>query len=870
VGSIREEKAKQQGFDQAYAFSVFLGWMLTIFLVLATVAFFSLIAAGEATAPVGINHFTCYGFFRTCNLDVCIDLNYSVATGATPLPELSSFKPCTLNSVVKLQSPACIYDQNLYHQSQTSLGYDVCEKKYSGGVFIFEDVFDHWRNTSFQSNRMVSAHWAKIVNAYANTFCGTARGTKALSFRGEFDRYAETRDLDVSSGGRVEFKLFMPPQSYDFSHPLCRPGFTGVVYLQYSANGGYNWTNFAEYDPAVFRSSVFFIQKIEIPKAGWTNHTRFRFSQPVFESAFDNWALDDVKVLRYLPGNWQTSPGYTKSNQQAQDTIQFAQCCADTDWCHQRLSPADRERCAREFPWYSKRSYLFRLSEIMVCVALLVNLIKFIYVSITNYLLYHHYPFHDEFLLLLNLQFISRWLQLLPIEYRIHLTMLINQWTSQDDSSKNMTKQGNVTINETIHQIHLSARFQEQVREDLKDLEGQGTMLKSQDEIEAERADYLKKINKQKKKLAKRMKKKNFKASTIVIEENKEWLDTLEQNVLPTRDDNNNVLGMTRQRNDLNEGEFQYDANQMLVIDEQLPDDIEKLRRQNLAMLRIPFEFDSDDSFRFYFLVAVLLLYSAMFFIELSLSTSFSIYQPISVMGKYTTTLYMNGSLLTIFAGFNDFKEIYFVLKQTIPAINGFLPYVTIDLTDDNRALFIGHYRIPLANIDEITAFPRTFSYWNLLGIIVGVFPYSLFSLLLREALLEYETMRFVTPFIGSIMIVRAIMGPLFMIKAVFCLEYVFSYHFNMREAIGKAMQKKSTLNISLNVALGLMLLGGFFSALTSVENVPFAVVAGFFGGAAYGLFTGTAHELPVKPWICKSLPSSLPAFLFVLIPCPL
>jgi hypothetical protein len=858
VSSIREEKLKKNQFlwfDRATLYSICLGWCLTAFLVFCVVTFLAIVATAEATAPVTINSFTCYGFFRTCTVQVCIDLNESVAMGTNALPSLSTFTPCTLNSQVKLESPACVYDQNLYHQSNQKLGYDVCTDLYSQGVYIFEDNFENWQNISISSNLMKSATWNFVKNGFANTFCGANEGSdlKSLSFRGEEKRFAETRDLDVQSGGIIDFRMFMPPLTYDFTVPLCRSGFIGKVNLEYSTNQGKNYTIINIYDPAIWRQDRFFHQKVEIPSEARTNSTRFRWHQPEFEFVRDNWAIDDVKILRYLPNDWQRSDGFISNKQKSDEEIQFAQCCADTDWCHQRLTPDQRAQCGKQFDWYTDRTYLFRLSEIIICVALLLNLIKFIYCSCNNYLLFHHYPFHEEFLMLINLSCFSRILEKLPLDYRIYFTLLLNQWNNEDKSASNNIANGNLRINETIQQIHQSARYQEDLRQELKDLEGQGLMLKSPEEIEEEKKEYYKKIKKQKKKLAKRMEKKNFRGSTIAIEENQEYLDTLDANVLRPRDDNNNLIPENQKAlSEMKEGEYQYDANSMMMIDDQIPDNVERMKRQNMAMLRVPFEFETDDSFRFYFFVGVMILFSAMFLIELALSTSFSIYQPVEVFGMFQTTFYINGSLLTIFAGVNDLKEIYYVIKNVIPCTRAFFPLITVDLTEDGRSLYMGHHRIPLAQISEITAFPKSFSYYNLLGVVCGVFPYNLFSLLIREAFLKYETMRFVTPFIGSICIIRAVLGPLFLIKAVYVLEYVFSYHFNIREAIGKAMQKKSTLHMTVNVSLGLTILGMVFCALTSVENVPYVVVAGMFGGACYGLFTGTAHELPIKPWICK------------------
>jgi hypothetical protein len=878
VSSIRDEKLMKQqkgalfGLieDRTRAYSVFLSWVLTFFLVLSTLTFFSIIAAAEIEAPVGINSYTCYGFFRKCDIDLCINLNNSVALGIDPLPPLSTYSPCTLESTTKMQNLACIYDNNLYHQSNTQLGYDICEEEFENGIYIFEDTFEYWQNLSHTSNYMKSAKWSGIDGGFTNTYCGSFEGKKSLSFRGIEKRKAESQDLNLMTGGRIDAYLFLPPISNELTNPYCRPGFVGVINVDYSINGGKNWTTITTYEPALWRQHKFFRILVEFPKESWTNATRFRFFQPIFNEIQDNWALDKVRILKNLPNKWHSSTSFVNNVHKAQKEIQYAQCCSDTDWCEKRLTVEERANCPSSFQWYTKESYLFRLAEIIICIVFLLNVIKFIYLSIMNYLIHGYYPFHEEFLIFINLQWISSLLKKLPMSFRIYFTMLINSWNNGESAAVgSIDGDKNYTMNESIQHIHLSARYQEQNRQDIDDLEGQGIMLKSKEEIENEKIEYYKKIKKQKKKLAKRMKKKNFKGSTIVIEEDQHYLDQLENNVLPIRDDNNNIVNntsspshfpkdLTGNENDIplyetNDEEIKYDVNSMSMIEDIILNNVDRLRRQNMAMLRIPFEFDDLPLFRFYFNFFLYSILTLLFFLEFGLSISFSIYQPINLFGIYTTTLFMNSYVLTITAGICDLKEIYFISKTIVPISSSFFPYITIDLTEDNRCLFIDYHRIPLSDISDITAFPISFLYLNLLGIIFGCFPYCLFSLLIREAFLTYTTMRFITPFIGSIMIIRAVLGPMFLIKAVFVLQYIFSAHFDIRETIGKAIQKQSSYHLSINVALGLMILGIFFTALTSIENVPYIIVAGLCGGWIFGLLTGTAHELPIKPWMCKS-----------------
>lgn len=104
-------------------------------------------------------------------------------------------------------------------------------------------------------------------------------------------------------------------------------------------------------------------------------------------------------------------------------------------------------------------------------------------------------------------------------------------------------------------------------------------------------------------------------------------------------------------------------------------------------------------------------------------------------------------------------------------------------------------------------------------GQVLGVFPWCLFSLLLREAYLDFASMRVVIPVVGvanrgsycyhpyyyllhfylyvititiihqlgTVMVVRAVLGSGFLIKTAFSLQYLFDLRFETREVIGRA-----------------------------------------------------------------------------------
>jgi hypothetical protein len=240
-------------------------------------------------------------------------------------------------------------------------------------------MFEDWGNQSYSSNQMKSAKWKMVQSGFANTFCGAAmdkqserglgvhtaaeRATeKALSFRGSDPRYAETEAIDVTSGATLEFSMFMPPLGYDVSHPLCKTGYIGTVLVQYSVSTGQNWTTLKAFDPALYRTTAFFDVSIPLPTSALSNATMIRFYQPIFEANRDNWAIDNVRVLRLFPSKWSATAAFKSMLHTSRQILQYAQCCVDTDWCNRRFTTIERDTCPAMFSeWYSSgMPFLFR------------------------------------------------------------------------------------------------------------------------------------------------------------------------------------------------------------------------------------------------------------------------------------------------------------------------------------------------------------------------------------------------------------------------------------------------------------------------------------------------------------------------------
>lgn len=570
----------------------------------------------------------------------------------------------------------------------------------------------------------------------------------------------------------------------------------------------------ASYEPATARSDRFIKIALDLPHLAISNATRFRFMQPIFEAARDNWALDNVRVFRSLPSDWHSALAAEHLGE-GQEAVQLAQCCADTDWCAKRLSENQRKQC-QQFSWYASDSrYLFRLSEIFLCVCLLVNVVRFVYLSGYDYLVRQRYPFHDEIIAFLRTDTINTLLKRLPLAWRPRTQR----------------------AHKEIDSIHTAARLEEELRGQFEDDEAQGVMFVRKEAAEKEKQEMAAKIRKVQKKLAKRQANKNYKM-VVPIDEQKESEEVL---AIPTLED------------------LQQPSEGEGMKDNVLLNDLEKLRRQNLAQLRVPFTIDTDKTWVQTFAYVLLVVFLVLFLFELSRMPNYSMYEPFTPFNAFETTLYVNSFVMLFFSAFCDAKEIYAVLRNHIPLWSSWEPLVTLDLSDDQRSLFIDDHTIPLANIREIAAFPESFAYLLAAGLVLGAFPWCLLALLLRETALTYDTMRFVTPFLGVLMIIRATIGPTIFIKTVFAVQYLFSINFHTREVIGNAIQQESTWISGLNVAVSFCILAGLITAFVAFDWMALVVPAAIIGGTIYGVCTGTAHHLPIKPWLCKP-PLLLPA----------
>jgi hypothetical protein len=824
--------------------SILLSWFTTALFVLGVVALVLVLSANEAQTRVLMSGYKCYGFFKDCQLDICAEMTEEVAMGTSAVPPLSSWRKCTLDSNVKLINKACIFDQQLYDSTEGFMGFDVCMDKFHQGVYIFEDTFEAYGNYSWQSNSMASANWHYIRNGFATSYCGVAEHLgeeKALTFSGVEDRFAETQDMDVSVGGWLEAEMFIAPIGFDVTNPNCKSSYAGSIDVEYSIDGGTDWYEMDHFDAWEFRQATFFPQQFPIAEGSRaaTNATRFRFIQRSFTAARDAWALDNVRVLRFLPTDWAISEGFIQNVAYTVEWMQKAQCCFDTDWCETRLTEGEMDSCETEFEWYKGRNYFIRGAELYVVIVVFLNLFKWVYMSACDYLLRGRFPFQDEWEDLTK--FDKVW-QYLPKRYR---------------PKKNIAS--------LVGDIHQSARLAAELQDVFKDDEGEGELIKNQEDIDRERKAAKAQAKKAQKRLKERMKNKNFRSSALVAESGED-MAKLQRRADGESDSDSGDSEESEAGGEQKEGNLDS-----LGLDSELDqpaggeggggpdavkpkgsgaDEMAEFKKTNVGMLRVPFDNKVSWPWINAFRNSVLGVFILLCLIKLGSTSYYVVHQPYIAFGLYPGKLSVTSMGLFFFAICCDGKEIYHVLRKVIPSREEWIPLVTVDLQEEVSSLFVGPHTIELKDISEITAFPDSFAMLCAAAYWVGTIPWCTLSIILRDQFLEFEAMRVVSPTLGCIMGIRAILGPGFLIKMAFSFYYLFALDPKVRERFGAALQQEKSASSGFWTGVSWSFLMWFVAAILLYELSDLIGQLGLLFGILYGVFTGCIHSLPIHPWM--------------------
>lgn len=676
-------------------------------------------------------------------------------------------------------------------------------------MFVFEDTFEHWVNaSSFKSNALASGLWSDVFHGQVSSACGAgaAGGAQALVFYGEVGRYAITQDLDLRHGGRIEAQLFIAPLDFDSSHPQCRGSYEGVVSVQFSVDRGDSWTDIANFEPVAFRQQHFFPIALEVPVQARSSSVRFRFIQLQFEVDRDNWAVDDLRILSYLAPAWKTSNLTVAVVAESVKSTQFAQCCFDTNECKHRLTDEQLQGCYG-LPGFSGRRYTIRAAEVWILIAVALSIVKFLYVSVQGFLVNRRLPFQAEIEELLLLDFIrSR----IPPRFR-------------------MKKE----LDDFVSNVHRAARLNSDHVAHLQDEAGEGAVrVRTAEETELTR---VKAKEKRRRAIKKRIK-----------ELRREGLPTAEQEVMLEDLDALEEARDVREKRALDFASAPPPSDGKVL---ELATELDDLKRTNMSLLRLPFDTRVAHGWVYGFAALLIGILCVLLLYRVSSTAFYTLHASIRPFGLYSTELQITSFGLNFLALICDAKEIYHLIRYVVPLHTPWVPLITVDKSDDVNALYIGEHTIGLEDIVDSHVFPVSFTYLCAAACIFAGLPFNLILLVIREQDLEQAIMLYLVPIFGTIILLRVVLGPTFVIKIAFCLQYLLDIDFETREKMGIAMKASKVKYSALVAAVGLSLIGLLVGSAVASQYAGIIFGALIAVGLVYGAFAGCIHSLPIRPW---------------------
>ncbi len=381
-------------------------WGVTFYVVIMLISIIYVFFSHNLTRPETVWKGTCRGWFPKCDRPVCIDVD------ADNILMPTNYNFCSMYSVHKVIGRTCIVDSQLFVESNGFLGFDVClqqdnqdsrsspsglDDKFEDGVYIFEDNFDYWMNDTDYSSisvMMKSARWSNMVNAKSSEICGyndilrpyevelspykdhvMFKKNAALVFSGVRNRYSETVALDVRYGGRIEFYLKLAPIVENELTTKCKSAFSGDVRLLYSLDNGTSWSIIAKYEVWKYRSFNFSLVNETIPIQAHSNHTRFRWEQPSFDSIRDYWALDDVRIFHKFEQNWRYGDWFENKRDEKWKVQQEDQCCLDMEQCPNLPNNLSLKKCDPKGN-NGKSNYRIKIVDMFIITSVFICLFK--------------------------------------------------------------------------------------------------------------------------------------------------------------------------------------------------------------------------------------------------------------------------------------------------------------------------------------------------------------------------------------------------------------------------------------------------------------------------------------------------------------
>jgi hypothetical protein len=277
--------------------------------------------------------------------------------------------------------------------------------------------------------------------------------------------------------------------------------------------------------------------------------------------------------------------------------------------------------------------------------------------------------------------------------------------------------------------------------------------------------------------------------------------------------------------------------------------DLDEQKKRDLS-LRVAIETIDTPLIRWGFAVSVLTALALCFLYQSSTQADYTMRQSVLIYGEYNGEIAIKSGGILLFALFLDTKEIYQTLRSIIPLYSAWIPLVTIDTTYDVNSLFIGNKTVSLLDVSEAHTFSSAFICWCYIGYLLGCFPWALFTMILRNQYLSFDVTRITNPLLGTIVMIRAILGPSFIIKSAFATYSLFNLSLKGREDLGLAFKAKKTTSLTINLSIFLSCGCAFLLSIVALRIATLIFGVFLLLGAVYGAITGCSHSLPIHPWM--------------------
>ncbi|CAM9143952.1 unnamed protein product [Pylaiella littoralis] len=213
-----------------------------------------------------------------------------------------------------------------------------------------------------------------------------------------------------------------------------------------------------------------------------------------------------------------------------------------------------------------------------------------------------------------------------------------------------------------------------------------------------------------------------------------------------------------------------------------------------------------------------------------------------------TVKLKVHVSGLFLLATFTDVHSAFLLARDVVCVLPIWVPKVDVDLRPSASWLRIGTQHISLEDIKDTEMFSRTFCVWLAAGYVTGVMPWCLVALILKYSYIPYGVSRYVTVSLGAVVLVRAWLGPEWVIKVAYSVGWLLTMNILRRDDIGNAFIAEKTKHLVLYCAVfGTLLTMGLLQLFNTRSFAIVSVVAlAMF--AFYGLGLSVVQGLPLTP----------------------